>query len=307
MTGRIRSAARRSLRTSAFRRFLLALGLALLGFVALVPAARTDADVSGAGCAATIAGVDVVGVSSTDSNTAIHVKPGDVIHVSLTGETGSPQTIHVDYGLIAGFKIGRDGTGSAYDVKVSDYVNASGLYLVQAYTGPHHTCSAAALVDIDGGPLGTLPGDISVGVIGVGIAGLVVGTGLAAMGSTPDGPSPSAPDAPTGPSDSSSASGPLPLDLPGPLDETALDQKTGQFVEPVYSSHFDGQAHQERFDTRWVPVCGLALPMALLMTTMAMVGALPAGPLGPTTPARVRVRWRPRLSVLGIAGGIIGA
>src|SRR5262249_49239090 len=56
-----------------------------------------------------------------------------------------------------------------------------------------------------------------------------------------------------------------------------------------------------------VGFCGAALPMALLMTTLVMMGAAPTVG-GPQQQLRYpRARWRPRLSVLGILGGLLGS
>ncbi len=55
-----------------------------------------------------------------------------------------------------------------------------------------------------------------------------------------------------------------------------------------------------------VGFCGAALPMALLMTTLVMMGAVPTGAAPQQRPRFPRARWRPRLSVLGILGALLG-
>src|SRR4029077_1574888 len=53
--------------------------------------------------------------------------------------------------------------------------------------------------------------------------------------------------------------------------------------------------------------CGAALPMALVMTTLAMMGAVPTVGVPQQQMRFPRARWRPRLSVLGVLGGLLGS
>ena len=100
---------------------------------------------------------------------------------------------------------------------------------------------------------------------------------------------------------------------PSPSEDPSLYDK-GQLTE--YDKRVIQRAGQDETDPYWdkqnamsknVGFCGAAIPMALLMTTMVMLGAVPtAGP--PPQQRRVpRARWRPRLSVLGILGGLLGS
>ncbi len=113
----------------------LAVTIAGAGFVLAGPSLDGHAEVSGAGCSAHIAGVDVANVNSQDQSTAIHVQKTDSIRIDLSGEPGQTG-VHVDYNLAGGVSIGRDGSGTSYAATVGDYVNATGLYLVQAASRP---------------------------------------------------------------------------------------------------------------------------------------------------------------------------
>jgi hypothetical protein len=275
-------------------RAVVRLGLAVIiagaGFVLAAPSLDGHAEVSGAGCSAHIAGVDVANVNSQDQSTAIHVQKTDSIVIDLSGEPGQTG-VHVNYNLAGGVSIGRDGSGTSYSASVGDYVNATGLYLVQGASKPSGACTAAALVQVDGNLLSTPIGDAAAGLTALG--GLMVAAGGAVAAAQSGGET------------DASAS----MDGGG----TLYDQ--GQLTE--YDNRVimrGGQA--DPGDAAWekhlgkmknTGFCGAALPMALLMTTLVMMGALPPGGVPQERPRFPRARWRPRLSVLGILGGLLGS
>jgi hypothetical protein len=255
----------------ALLRAACGLGVVAAAWLLLGPPLVAHAEVHGSGCSAHLAGVNAAEVNSTDQNTAIHVKKTDTVAVDLSGEPGQTG-VHVDYNLVGDASIGKDGSGTQYAARISDYVDATGLYLVQARSVPGGACSAAALVDVDGNPLSTLAGDAALAGTLVGGA-MVAGSGAAAAMQS-------------GPSDEA--------EFAGTIKRRDVALLVGMGDEEAGSD--------------MLACCGLALPMALLMTALAMTGALPAVPATGPAPRRPRrVRWRPRLSVLGILGGILGS
>jgi hypothetical protein len=255
-------------------RLLLGLVIAMAGVTLLGPPLDARAEINGAGCSGHINGVNAAGVNSADDRTAIPIDQNATISVDLSGDTGSPPTVHTDYGLVGGFGIGKDGNGTTTSIKVSDYAKVTGLYLVQATTGPNHNCSGAALVRIGGGVFSSYLGYAAVGGMGLGVLGLTAGTVIA--GSRPAFIPSQTTDAAAGP-DYSSDAGPPP----------------GYYEDDGGSSF----------------CCGSALPMALLMTALVMTGAMPMAPGVASRPAPPlpRARWRPRWSIIGTLGGIIGS
>jgi hypothetical protein len=264
----------RERRGRAAVRILVSTGVALAGFALLGPSLDAHAEIT-PGCSGHINGVDVAGVNSQDANTAIPIDENATVQVDLSGDTGSPPTVHTDYGLVGGFSLGKDANGTTTSVKVSDYAKVTGLYLVQATTGPNHNCSAAALVKIGGSPFSSYLGWIALGGMAVGGAALTAGTVVAATGPA---------SIPTPDPSSSASTGPITdQDL-----RDAADAALGQGASTC--------------------CCGPALPMAFLMTAVFMTGAMPAASGGPGAGARIpRARWRPRLSFFGVVGALVGS
>src|SRR5579884_1964635 len=163
----------------ALARFGLAMTVAGAGLLLIGPPLEGHAEVGGAGCTAHIAGVDVAGVNSGDQSTAIHVQKTDTIRVDLSGEPGQTG-VHVDYNVVGGASIGKDGSGTSYAATVGDYANVTGLYLVRAASKPAGACTAAALVQVDGSPLSTPIGDGAAGLTALGGAMVLAGGALAA-------------------------------------------------------------------------------------------------------------------------------
>jgi hypothetical protein len=276
----------------AVARLGLAMTIAGAGFLLVGPPLEGHAEVGGAGCTAHIAGVDVANVNSQDQSTAIHVQKTDSIRLDLAGEPGQTG-VHVDYNLIGDAGIGKDGSGTSYSATVGDYVNVTGLYLVRGTSKPSAACTAAALVQVDGNPLSTPIGDAAAGLTALGGVMVLAGGAVAAGQSG-------------GESDASASMG-------GGEGLSLYDQ--GQLTE--YDSRVLIRAGQaDPGDANWekhlrqmknTGFCGAALPMALVMTTLVMMGAVPTVGV-PQQPLQVpRARWRPRLSVLGILGGLLGS
>jgi hypothetical protein len=279
----------------AFARLGLAMFVAGAGFLLAGPPLEGHAEVSGAGCTAHIAGVDVAGVNSQDQNTAIHVQKTDRVGLDLSGEPGQTG-VHVDYNLIGGASIGKDGSGTSYSARVNDYVTLTGLYLVRGTSLPAGACSAAALVQVDGSVLSTPIGDAALGVTAAG--GLMVAAGgLIAAGQ-------------------GGGEGDVSASMGWGDDATKYDK--GELTEFDQRVIMRGGA-DDPGDASWnkqlnkmknTGFCGAAVPMALMMTTLAMMGAVPTAGVSGAPKQELqfpRARWRPRLSVLGILGGLIGS
>ena len=312
-------------------RLLLAAAFAWGGFVLVGPPLVVSAEVS-PGCGAHITNkdgdaVDVAGVNSQDSSTAIAVTVDQVVKLDIIGETGTPATVHVDYGLTDRFPFGKDGSGTSYSARVSDYVYMSGLYLVRARTGPNGVCTAAALVNVEGNPLGGPVGDGALAAAAVGLGGLGAGTAAALMGG----------------GDSAEK------DTSEEDDDDKLahfDPNTGKPWTPeqlarlnYLETHNPGEAEMwaratpaERSSMdladmafgnetlSWVgcvipALLALAMLPVLLLVRAAMVvmpgadgGAVIAPASVPVAPLRLpRRRWRPLFSVSGILGGLVGS
>ncbi len=270
----------------ACARLLVGAGCAFGALLLAAPPLVAHAEISGPGCSGHIAGVDVAGVNSGDQSTAIPVAKDATVAVDLSGDTGSPPVVHVSYGLAGGFSVSKDASGTSTSVNVHDYATVSGLYLVTATSGPAGTCSAAALVRVDGNPLSYPLGILVFSGIVVGGLGVAGGTAIAAA---------------AGPRDALSggvASGGYQM----PPDREVTNKDYANIVTM-------GKGGEEIDGENVAACCGLMLPMALLMTTLALIGVVPAVPgMGAAPAPRVRpARWRPRLSVLGIAGALIGS
>jgi hypothetical protein len=270
----------------------LAVAIAGAGFVLAGPSLDGHAEVSGAGCSAHIAGVDVANVNSQDQSTAIHVQNTDSIRIDLSGESGQTG-VHVDYNVAGGLSIGKDGSGTSYTATVGDYANVTGLYLVQGASRPSGACTAAALVQVDGNPLSSPIGDAAAGLTALGGL-MVLGGGAVAAGQS------------GGETDASaSMDGGEPKSLYDQGQLTEFDNRV--IMRAGQADPGDASWEKQLGKMKNTGFCGAALPMALLMTTLVMMGAVPPGGVPQQRPRVPRARWRPRLSVLGILGGLLGS
>jgi hypothetical protein len=159
-----------------------------VGMVALAVSAPlwvagpAHADVSGP-CEATIAGVDVRGLSASDPADAIPVEADAVIPVTMSSPGGlESHTLSLEYAGISWTVSSEtdEGQPSATDqIEVADYADYGvGLYLVsgEAKLTDGSTCKGAVLVDVQGNPLKTVLGALAGGMVLLG--------GAAVLGST---------------------------------------------------------------------------------------------------------------------------
>jgi hypothetical protein len=245
-------------------------------------------------CTASIAGQDVEGLSTGATSEPVDVAEGSDILVTMSSTR--PLT-HLEITLsYAGSEWAIEdkeisSRSWSESVPVDDYATyGKGLYLVKGKsTGNGFTCTAAALVNVEGNPLTSVAGAVGLGMAVIGIAGVGV-AGIAAyrVAARPkrsieqwttdqletlaqtDGPPPD----------------PTPRVDRGPdLDDIAdeVNSVSGGFL------------------FCWT----LALP-ALLLTTGAMMAGGGGAPERPA-PKLPRARWRPRLSLGGILAGLVGA
>jgi hypothetical protein len=308
-------------------RLSLAAAFACGGFVLLGPPLIVSAEVS-PGCSAHITDKDgnaVAGVNSQDANTAIPVTVDQVVKLDILGETGTPATVHVDYGLTDRFPFGKDANGTSYAAKVSDYVYMSGLYRVSARTGPNGTCTAAALVSLEGNPLGGPVGDGALVASVIGVGGLAAGTAMAMFGA-PGVPDPGAPDP-----EEEEGDGLTDPTTGKPWTEVQL--KILQEIkerDPAEATMWKHATPAERqsiqmadsiFEAGPASWFGCLIPMllslvllpVLLLLRAAMAIAPGAGGDAAMAPVVVaplhlpRRAWRPVFSFSGVLGGLIGA
>lgn len=281
----------------------LAAALTLPPSVTIVRAAVTNT--GGMICTGTINGTDVGPLSDTNSSDAVQVPE----HTSVTVTMQSSQTIlrrlirvvflgsfgdnTLDtatngggYGWVADDSTDVNGTSWTKTIDVDQYARYGiGLYKVAANSsGPSGACVMDGFVRVAGNPFTTTAGEAGTAAGVIGLLGLA-GAGVRAAGES------GGDDGPSGGDDDGYYDDDVPFELgpPGAM--------------------------------RW---CFLLTLPALLMTAGAMLGvgppagppggpvagppAGPAGAPGPRTPRQVHlVRWRPRLSILGMITGVLGA
>jgi hypothetical protein len=244
-----------------------------------------SADVNG-NCSATINGVDVKGLSSSNAGDAIEVKEHTAVPVTMQSAEG---ITHLRVQLeFAGFRwTVRDeptsGTSWQNSVPVDDYAKYGvGLYKVIGQSiGPAGTCSGSALVQVAGNPLTTVAGAAAAGITALGAVGLAAAGVASALG--------------------------------GQAEARAVEQGvTKGFTWIGRPAHQPPPQEQDTEDVRDLKrtlydlgLCYFFAFPALLLTGAAMAAG--AGPPPAAEPAvrLPRVGWRPRISVVGLVGGLL--
>ena len=244
-----------------------------------------SADVNG-NCSATINGVDVRGLSSSNAGDAIEVKEHTAVPVTMQSAEGITQLrVQIEF---AGFRwTVRDeptsGTSWQNTVPVDKYAKYGvGLYkVIGQSTGPGGTCSGSALVRVVGNPLRTVAGVAAAGITALG------GLGLAAAG--------------------------VASALEGQAEARAVEQGVTAGTERTTEAEAEEERRQrdKYYQEEWerrrrkVGLCSLAALPALLLTGTAMAAG--AGPPPAAEPATrlPRAGWRPRISVVGLVGGLL--
>jgi hypothetical protein len=175
-------------------RTALALAASLFAvFAAMATAVSTaSAEIDGP-CGATVNGIDVETLDSSDTGDAIKVQKGGQVELTMSTTTGfESHEIELDYfgQRLPGDKRDDNGDNFFSDfVDVDDYATAGvGLYKVYgvATLTDGDVCSGAVLIDVDGNPLTTIAGGVAAGAVAIGTAGAAMGT-IASARSTAGG------------------------------------------------------------------------------------------------------------------------
>jgi hypothetical protein len=247
-----------------------------------------SADING-NCSATINGVDVKGLSSSDAGDAIEVKEHTAVPVTMQSAEGITHLrVQIEF---AGFRwTVRDEPTSGISwentVPVDKYAKwGVGLYKVIGLSeGPAGSCSGSALVRVVGNPLTTVAGAAAAGITALG------GLGLAAAG--------------------------VASALEGQAEGRAVEQGVATGIESINQAQEEEERrwHDRACRSYWEEqqrrkhspdyCLGFMLP-ALLLTGAAMVAG--AGPPPAAEPAvrLPRIGWRPRLSAAALIGGLL--
>jgi hypothetical protein len=256
----------------------VALTLTTLPALALL----ASADING-NCSATINGVDVKGLSSSDAGDAIEVKEHTAVPVTMQSADGITHLrVQIEF---AGFRrTVRDeptsGTSWQNTVPVDKYAKYGvGLYKVIGLSdGPAGTCSGSALVRVVGNPLRTVAGVAAAGITALG------GLGLAAAG--------------------------VASALEGQAEGRAAEERVskdftwvGRPAHPPQEEDSEDVRDLKNTLTD-VGLCHFFAFPALLLTGAAMAagGAPPAAEPATRLP---RAGWRPRISVAALIGGLM--
>jgi len=264
---------------------LCAAALSLAWGLASVRTAR--AEITGP-CGATLSGVDVAGVDSSDRGDDIGVRQHDIVPVTMTSSKGfKSHKIQLEFA-------GRrwtvsnetdDGSTTFSDsVNIDDYAKYGvGLYKVVgvATLMDGTKCGGAATVDVSGNPLATVAGAVAAGAVVVGTVGAVA-SGAMAAGS---------------------------LGSAGTAAESAFAEGERARLASPDPYRFSYPYFRPYRPWPWsIFGCVVALPMLLLMLPFMAVtgGGTPSEP----APARElprfpRMRWSPRISLAGVAGGLL--
>jgi hypothetical protein len=260
-------------------------------------ALQAGADVNG-NCSATINGVDVKGLSSSDAGDAIEVKEHTAVPVTMQSAEGITHLrVQIEF---AGFRwTVRDeptsGTSWQNSVPVDDYAKYGvGLYKVIGQSeGPAGTCSGSALVQVAGNPLKTVAGAAAAGITALGVVGVAAAGAASALGRQ---------------AGVRMAEEVAPGATEEPLD--VITPKPGKWGEPTPASDlFTSQQKVGLSDADFKKLQEKGC-LGLLLLPLLLTGAAMAAGAGPPPAAEVAVRlprvgWRPRISVVGLVGGLL--
>ena len=265
---------------------------ALLSLTSQVAHAEISGD-----CEATFKGVDVRDRDSGDAGDAIDVDENEVAPVVFTSPAGFQEhRIRLEY---AGFKATVSDEQDDGDTSFSDTVNVddfdfwgAGLYKVvgEATLSDGSICSGAVLVNVTKNPLTTVAGVAAVGAAVVGGVGVIASSAAPVVQSgrsrkkVDDWIVDELEKAGRGRERSGED---MPRDA---LSEQMKEMKAWADVWDLFFGPFFG------------PCWFMVLP-ALLLTGAAM--AVPGGQAQPGPFRLRRVPWRPRLSFVGLAGGLL--
>jgi len=244
-----------------------------------------SADVNG-NCSATINGVDVKGLSSSDAGDAIEVKEHTAVPVTMQSAEGITHLrVQIEFAGVPWTVRDEPTSGTSWQntVPVDKYAKwGVGLYKVIGQSeGPAGTCSGSALVRVVGNPLTTVVGAAAAGITALG------GLGLAAAG--------------------------VASALEGQAEGRAVEERVSKdFTWIGRPEHQLAPQEQDTEDVQDLKrtlhdlgFCYFFAFPALLLTGAAMaVGG--GAPLATEPAVRLpRVGWRPRISAVALIGGLL--
>jgi hypothetical protein len=270
--------------TRGMRRRRLALGGLLTAsslYLWLTVPVNVQAEVSndGLNCRATIAGVDVATIDSEKAAQAVSVGQHSSVTVTMTADSPiTDYTVELAFALRGWNVAGGSGNGSntwSTTVKVDQYSRFGvGLYRVVAVSkGAHGSCTAAALVRVQGRPIpDTVGGDVAGALTVLSVLGIGGSAIKSAGGDTEGGDGGGSKDG--GGGDSPPANEEIPTGLVPPTDNWCFP--------------------------------GFVLPVLMTLAFMVTGGG---GPAGQRQGAQrlPRARWRPRIAGISILSGLLGA
>jgi hypothetical protein len=267
-----------------------AAGVAFAAMAALFPAGAA-AEIGGP-CTASINGVSVAGRSLSPGD-AIDVSQHAAVPVTMSaGREISHYSISLAFGGFSWTVKNKDTSSNSWSssVPVDSYATYGvGLYQVSGNsTGPGGlVCTGAALVKVSGDPLSTVAGDVGLGASVLGAVGLL-GAAAAAGG--------------TGKARRS-------------IDQWTVDQidglnkAEGQQATSGAARESDTVGDNIDFAARLVGYDGFCFWLtlsALILTTGAMIGGGGGSARTSGGTRLARAHWRPRLSAIGLASGVLG-
>ena len=250
-----------------------------------------SADVNG-NCSATINGVDVRGLSSSNAGDAIEVKEHTAVPVTMQSADGITRLrVQIEFAGVPWTVRDEPTSGTSWDnsVPIDKYAKYGvGLYKVIGLSeGPGGTCSGSALVRVVGNPLTTVAGAAAAGITALG------GLGLAAAGVA---------SALEGQAEARTAE----ERITGEIERLAQAEEEEKRQHEMWERYWEHRQREEDAYRRWRSgLCALLVLPALLLTGAAMAAGGGA-PLAAEPAVRLpRVGWRPRISVAGIVGGLL--
>ena len=273
---------------------------ALMALGGLSGPRSASAEIEG-NCTATIKGADIGSLSSSDPDQAIEVAGDEVVEVTFNSPAGITaydiKLTAVDIGdgqtIASDSDVGGD-TSFSDSVNVKDYAWAGGgLYRVSGDVtlGDGSLCTGAALINVDKEFYETAAGIIALGATGLGLGGIVAAnfSAVREVGSRPK-----------------SVEEWVMNEV-----EKAPEPAPGQSATTGNQASSDDSGPWDPFEFE-LSMCLFWTMPALVLTGLMMVGMIPTSALAASSPGGSggrrlkRVSWRPRISAVGLAGGILG-
>ena len=242
------------------------------------------ADING-NCGATFKGVDIKGRGTSSASDAIDVNNNEVVDVNMTSPAGfTSHKVELEIGGVSRPISNSTDDGSTQwsdTVNVKDYAwMGAGLYTVtgSATLTDGSTCSGSALINVSGFPLTTVAGGAAAAVTVVGLAAVATTSAVSAR-------------------EGASASGKI-EDWMG--NQLANRAKQDPPPEPEWTIIDEIMWH---LTGPFGPCLIMAIP-GLILTGAAMAMPQSQPPVGGRRSRRVR--WLPRITAVGVLGGLLG-